>query len=62
MCQEVTELDLTDWKARIEGKGVEVLPEVNFHNTKQDVGLVFAILFGSTIPFAVPISEDVVEI
>jgi len=27
VCQEVTELDLTDWKARIEGKGVEVLPE-----------------------------------
>ena len=28
MCQEVTELDLTDWKARIEGKGAEVPPEV----------------------------------
>ena len=32
MCQEVTELDLTDWKARIEGKGVEVPPEVNLQN------------------------------
>ena len=32
VCREVTELDLTDWKARIEGKGVEVLPEVTLHN------------------------------
>ena len=28
MCKQVTELDLTDWKARIEGKGTEVPPEV----------------------------------
>ena len=34
VCQEVTDLDLTDWKARIEGKGVEVLPEVKFHASK----------------------------
>ena len=32
MCQEVTELDLADWKARIEGKGAEVLPEVKQFN------------------------------
>ena len=37
VCQEVTELDLTDWKSRIEGKGgAEVLPEVKlFYIIKQ---------------------------
>ena len=28
VCQEVTELNLTDWRARIEGREVEILPEV----------------------------------
>jgi len=27
VCQEVTELNLTDWRARIEGREVEILPE-----------------------------------
>ena len=30
VCQEVTELDLTDWKSRIEGKGGAEVPEVKF--------------------------------
>ena len=28
VCQEVTQFDLTDWRARIEGREVEILPEV----------------------------------
>ena len=35
MCKEVTELDLTDWKARIEGKGAEVPPEVKIQTPKK---------------------------
>ena len=34
VCKQVTELDLTDWKARIEGKGTEVPPEVKIQTSK----------------------------
>ena len=33
VCQEVTELNLTDWRARIEGREVEILPEVTSHQS-----------------------------